>query len=439
MRPDFHSPAFGNHGCPHRARHGCSHSGPGGSPVNVGSNGVGRREFLTAGGAAALGGLLLPQLGASRASGAESAAAQPATSASTPVDPHESALVGIARGSSMEDAVRQAVRLAGGLDFIKPDQTVLIKPNVTGAAKFPTTTNPEVLYAVIKLVNERGPKRIYVSDRCFSPSFTEVAPTTIGVMKYVGHLGAVEAAKKDFKAPVVAVGLEAAAKELERLGRRPGTPLWRRIKPANATHWPNGFEQAELLFAVDHVINVPVIKTHFQAWFTMSMKAFVGMSHHRARLEFHRSLAGEWSLFRQKARRRRRRGIVPDRAAEDAAVAPFVNRIAELNLGIRPSLNILDGTTSFVFGGPSQGDTASPKLIVASTDRIAADATGVAVLKSIGTEPRLQNRPIWSNPFLRHGIKIGLGIGGPDQLVLKDTGIPAKEIDRIRTLLMQTV
>ena len=51
--------------------------------------------------------------------------------------------------------------------------------------------------------------------------------------------------------------------------------------------WPNGFELAELLFAVDHVINVPVIKTHFQAWFTMSMKAFVGMSHHRSRREFH--------------------------------------------------------------------------------------------------------------------------------------------------------
>ncbi len=75
---------------------------------------------------------------------------------------------------------------------------------------------------------------------------------------------------------------------------------------------------------------------------------------------------------------------------------------------------------------------------MASTDRIAADATGVAVLKSIGTEPRLQNRPIWSNPFLRHGIKIGLGVGSPEQIVLKDAGIPDSEIDRIRTLLSQT-
>jgi uncharacterized protein (DUF362 family) len=393
---------------------------------------LGRRQFLATGSVAALGGLLLP-----RTSGADTPAKQP-VSTNSPVDPHQKAVVGIARGSSMEDAVRHAVALAGGLTFIKAGQTVLIKPNITGAAKFPTTTNPEVLYSVIKLVSEQGPRRIYVSDRCFSPAFTEVAPKTIQVMKYVGHLDAVEAAKKDFKAPVVAVGLEDAAKELEYLGRPAKTPLWRRIKLANAKHWPDGFEQAELLFAVDHVINVPVIKTHFQAWFTMSMKAFVGMSHHRSRLEFHRSLAGQWSLFRQKARRRRRRGIMPDVVAEDAAVAPFVNRIAELNLGIRPAMNILDGTRSFVFGGPSQGDTADPKLIVASTDRIAADATGVAVLKSMGTEPRLQNRPIWSNPFLRHGIKIGLGIGSPDQLVLKDSGIAPGEIERIRELLSQT-
>jgi uncharacterized protein (DUF362 family) len=393
----------------------------------------GRREFLTTGSALAVGGLMLPGVHAAASTDHGPAAASP------PIDPTQKALVGIARGSSIEDAVKSAVALAGGLDFIKPGQTVLIKPNVTGAAKFPTTTNPEVLYAVIKLVASRGPKQIYVSDRSFSPAFTTAAPKTIDVMKYVGHLAAIEAAKKDVKAPVMALGLEAAGAELERLGRPKGTPLWRRIKPSNANHWANGFEQAELLFAVDHVINVPVIKTHFQAWFTMSMKAFVGMSHHRTRLEFHRSLAGDFNLFRQKARRRRRRGIQPDAAAEDAAVAPFVNRIAELNLGLKPSLNILDGSTSFVFGGPSQGDTATPKVIVASSDRIAADATGIAVLKSIGTEPRLQNRPIWSNPFLRHGIQIGLGVGSPAQVVLKDAGIPAAEIERIRTLLMQTV
>src|SRR5438270_4838644 len=272
-----------------------------------------RREFLKTAGA------LAASLGAAPYLRAD--AAKPA-----------SADVGIARGSNLEEAVRRAVKLAGGMDFIKDGQTVLIKPNVTGALKSPTTTNPEVLYAVIKVAAERGPKRIIVADRSFSPLFDVKTPKTVDVMKRVGHLDAVNQAISDAKAPVVAVGLEDAAEELERLGRPKGAEHWRRIKPELATNWPNGFELAELLFAVDHVINVPVVKTHFQAWFTMSLKAFVGMSHHRTRREFHQTW-GDNDLFDQKRVKSRRRGIKKDPAREVAEIRPFVSRIAELNLG----------------------------------------------------------------------------------------------------------
>jgi uncharacterized protein (DUF362 family) len=387
--------------------------------------GLARRDFLKAAGTMAVG----MGLGGSLELAAGAAPA--------PERAQAGADVGIARGSNMEEAVKRAVRLAGGMDFIKEGQTVLIKPNVTGALKSPTTTNPEVLYATIKLVAQRGPRRIIVADRSFSPKFVTDTPKTIDVMKKVGHLDAVNQAISDCKAPAVAVGLEDATQELVRLGKPADMPLWRRIKDDNATHWPNGFELAELLFAVDHVINVPVIKTHFQAWFTMSMKAFVGMSHHRSRMEFHRTYVGEGvSLMDQKRTSSRRRGIKKDLNEEAKEIAPFVNRLAELNLGLRPALNILDGSTCFVFGGPSNGDTADPKLVVASRDRIAADATGVAVLKSLGTEDRLQKRSVWETPFLRHGIKIGLGIDSVEKLHLKAEGIEAAELETIRKMLV---
>ena len=98
-----------------------------------------RRDFLKTVGTLAAGAGLAPCWAAGNELGTLDAAAAPAD-------------VGIARGSNMEDAVRRAVRLAGGLDFIRDGQTVLIKPNVTGAAKNPTTMNPEVLYATIKLI-----------------------------------------------------------------------------------------------------------------------------------------------------------------------------------------------------------------------------------------------------------------------------------------------
>ncbi|HLN33019.1 MAG TPA: DUF362 domain-containing protein [Gemmataceae bacterium] len=381
---------------------------------------TGRRDFLKTAGAVAAGLGLSPNFGWTTS--AEAKAIPPAD-------------VGIARGSNMEDAVRKAVKLVGGMGFIKEGQTVLIKPNVTGALKSPTTTNPEVLYATIKLVAERGPKRIIVADRSFSPQFVTTSPKTIDVMKRVGHVDAVNQAIHDVKAPVVAVGLEDATPELELLGKKSDTPLWRRIKPEKAANWPNGFELAELLFAVDHIINVPVIKTHFQAWFTMSMKAFVGMSHHRTRREFHNSYAGSNDLFDQKRTSSRRRGVKHDLATEVAEVSPLVNRIAELNLGLTPSLNILDGSTCFVFGGPSNGDTAQPKVIVASRDRIAADVTGVAVLKSIGTEERLQKCSVWETPFVKHAVKIGLGIDSVKKLNLKPDGMDA-DIEKIRQMLV---
>jgi uncharacterized protein (DUF362 family) len=322
------------------------------------------------------------------------------------------------------------------LGFIKPDQTVLIKPNVTGAVPNPTTTSPEVLYAVIKLVAAQGPKRIIVADRSFSPLFNTTTPKTIDVMKSVGQLDAVNEAITDVKAPVVAVGLEDAASEFEKLGLPANTEHWRKINHPLATNWPNGFELAELLFAVDHVINVPVIKTHFQAWFTMSMKAFVGMSHHRSRREFHTAFKGGSNLADQKSSGSRRRVGPEGRKLDIDEVEPLVNRVAELNLGIKPALNIMDGTKSFVFGGPSHGDVEEPKLIVASRDRIAADATGIAVLKRYGTERRLQNYSVWENPFIKHGIEIGLGIDGLDKLNLKHVGIEDEELATIKEMLV---
>jgi uncharacterized protein (DUF362 family) len=388
-------------------------------------NGFGRRDFLKTAGTMAVGLGLTSDFGQ---------AADRATDSTNL--PTGSVDVGIARGSNMEEAVRRAVGLAGGMGFIKEGQTVLIKPNVTGAKTSPTTTNPEVLYATIKLVAERGPKRIIVADRSFSPIFKISTPKTIDVMKRVGHLDAVNQAKKDVKAPVVAVGLEDAAVELELLGKTPDTPLWRKLKPEKASHWPNGFYLGELLFAVDHVINVPVIKTHFQAWFTMSMKAFVGMSHHNTRMEFHRTYVGGGRGLNDQnwTRSTRRRGVKHDPAQEARDIAPFINKIAELNLGIAPALNILDGSISFVYGGPSEGDTAEPKIIVASRDRIAADATGVAVLKSMGTEERLQSRSPWETPFIKHAIKIGLGIDSVSKLNLKSEGLDG-QIDNIKKML----
>ena len=98
-------------------------------------------------------------LGAGALVGSESWAAEPKAAIKG------TAAVGIARGETIGQAVRKAVELSGGLNFIKSGQTVLIKPNVNSGDAYPASTNPEVIYEIIKMVWERDPKRVIVGER----------------------------------------------------------------------------------------------------------------------------------------------------------------------------------------------------------------------------------------------------------------------------------
>ncbi len=53
--------------------------------------------------------------------------------------------------------------------------------------------------------------------------------------------------------------------------------------------------------------------------------------------------------------------------------------IAEINEPFKPALVVMDGIEAFVDGGPMTGKRARAEVFVASTDRIAIDATGVAI------------------------------------------------------------
>jgi len=280
------------------------------------------------------------------------------------------------------------------MDFIQKGQTILIKPNVNTGDAYPGSTNPEVLYEIIKLVWEHDPKRVIVGDRSM------FLRDTMDEMK---------------RAKIDLAILDANAELMTFDYMR-----WELMNPDNSINWPKGYHVAEIISQVDHVINVPVIKTHFLAWFTMSIKNFVGIVHGNDRVLFHNKLGGFGPP--------RRSG---QQVQEPKADYPaFANMIAELGLAVKPSLNIMDGTKAFVSGGPSEGDVVEPKLIVASKDRIATDVTGLAILKHYGTEERIQGRRVWEQPMIARGVEIGLGISDFSQMTLKGENVP--ELEQIR-------
>jgi uncharacterized protein (DUF362 family) len=299
--------------------------------------------------------------------------------------------VAIVRSGSVGASVARAIELSGGLDFIQPGQTVVIKPNVNSGDAYPGTTNPEVVQEVVRLVWERDPARVIVADRSWFLG---------GTLDLMQETGIYEAA----------INSRAEVLPLEDVP-------WELVHPQEAKHWPQPFRVTTLLKQADHVINLPVVKTHSLAAFTMSIKNAVGLIHTDDRLATLHKIT-----------------LRPDGKTErgpDSNKDPgFSRRLAEINLVCPTSLVVMDGTRAFVAGGPSKGDMVEPGVIIASRDRIANDAVGLALLKTLGTEDRIQNHSVWEQTQIKRSIELGVGVAGPDQIALQADGIP--ELDQIQ-------
>lgn len=270
--------------------------------------------------------------------------------------------VGIVKEENIRISLRKAVSLVGGFDFIKPTDTVLIKPNVNSDDPYPGTTNPDVLDEVIAMVKEKGAKRIIIADCSGIPW-----PDT---MRNMEKLGFTKIAKKH--------GVEIISLDNEE---------WEWIKPKGLKYWSNGFRIPKLLRNVDHIINVAVVKTHSIADFTMSLKNFVGLIHRQDRMIMHSSRY-------------------------------IKEMIGELNLAFKPSINILDATKVFVRGGPAKGEERDVGMIIASPDRIACDITGLSLLKILGTTPQIQNKNMWEHPQIKRAIELNIGVNTPEKINL---------------------
>ncbi len=135
--------------------------------------------------------------------------------------------------------------------------------------------------------------------------------------------------------------------------------------PAAGTHWPEGFALPRLVVDSDCLVSTRCLKTHGSGGvFTMSLKLSVGLTPKTTRRPMHRS---------------------PD----------MRRMIAELNTGYRPQLIVLDGIRAFTDGGPSRGELKAGNVIIAGDDRVAVDAVGLAMLKSLGANEAIMGRPIF--------------------------------------------
>jgi uncharacterized protein (DUF362 family) len=258
--------------------------------------------------------------------------------------------VSVVKNTDDSYSIKRALDMIGGLDFLKSGDSVLLKLALNSPNPFPATTSPSMVSELIKLLQDRGAGDILVGDK--SPAWRD----TMDCMKKTGIYQA-------------AINEGAGAVEFED-----GEMV--HVNPELATHWPDGFSMPKIFNQVDHIIALPTLRTHLLAGFTMGLKIFVGVLPQDDRAFIHRS---------------------PD----------FLQGIAEIALCTdKIRLSILDARQGFSEDGPDQGTLINPNILLASKNVVAADAVGLALLKSIGTTPDLMSTSVWDHPTIKRGVQI---------------------------------
>jgi uncharacterized protein (DUF362 family) len=299
--------------------------------------------------------------------------AHPATGGAGGSGATSSSLVALVRDPNNDfvGAVRDAVSMAGGLPDLS-GKTVLLKPNLNSNEGPPTSPNPEVMRGVIRLAKERGAARIIVGDRSNPAYDTIQAMTAAGIYD---------------------VAVAEGAETMNFNGQ-----TTRRVTPAGATHWPNGFTTyAVILDEVDYIINCCCCKHHSMANYTMAMKAWQGIIVQNDRSTAHQDLG---------------------------------NRLPELHLGVKEDFVILDATQALLTAGPSLGGLqASPGIVVATADAVAAHAPGLCIMKHYlaqanQADAQIDQYTVWTQPQMVRALALGNGwISSAAQYAYQSQGI----------------
>jgi len=251
-------------------------------------------------------------------------------------------------------------------------KNVLIKPNFNTADITPGSTHNDTLVALVGAIWEMGAKSISLGERSY--------PLTREVMEEKGLLPLMDK-------------LNVKIIDFDDLNEKD----WVLFKPKKS-HWRNGFRIARPILDAECLISTCCLKTHqFGGIFTMSLKLHVGVvPTSRHGYDYMRELHS--SPHQRKM-------------------------IAEINEPFKPALIILDGIDAFVDGGPMTGNHAKGEVFLASTDRVAIDATGVAILKSLGSNESIMKPKIFEQEQIARAVELGLGASSPSEIEV----LPADE------------
>src|SRR5208337_1823873 len=253
-----------------------------------------------------------------------------------------------------------------GINPVK-GKDVLIKPNFNTSDRCPGSTHNDTLVALVEELWKMSAKSIGLGERSYPP--------TVQVMKEKDIIALMQ--KRDVRI----VNFD----DLEESD-------WIEFKPKDS-HWPNGFRIARPILETECLVSTCCLKTHqYGGIFSMSLKLHVGVVP-TSRHGFNYMSEIHGSPHQRKM-------------------------IAEINAPFQPKLVVLDGIDAFIDGGPMSGKRARGDMFLASTDRVAIDAVGVAMLKVLGSNAAIMDRRIFDQEQISRGVELGLGAASPSEIDL---------------------
>jgi uncharacterized protein (DUF362 family) len=287
--------------------------------------------------------------------------------------------VALVRTPDRKRGVAQALRL---LDIRPVDgKRVVLKPNFNSADDTPASTHNDTLTHIVSELRERGARSITLGE-------SSGPPQTRGVMERKGIFDLAS----DQRFEIV---------DFEQTADRDWVSF-----PAGTTHWPNGFALPRLVVDAEYLVSTCCLKTHGSGGvFTMSLKLSVGLTPKTIRRTMHAS---------------------PD----------MRRMIAELSTGYTPDLIVLDGIVAFTDGGPSRGELKTANVMIAGDDRVAVDAVGLAMLKSLGANQAIMGRKIFEQEQIARAVELGIGARGPEAIEIVTSDDESRAVaDSLRTIL----
>ena len=271
-----------------------------------------------------------------------------------------------------------------GINPVK-NKDVLIKPNFNTADQTPGSTHNDTLVALVEEVWKMGAKSVSLGER----SYAENRP----VMEEKGIIPLMET-------------LDVRIIDFDELDQKD----WVKVDAENS-HWQDGFRIARPILESECLIYTCCLKTHqFGGVITLSLKNSVGV------VPTSRHGYSYMSELHSSPHQRK--------------------LIAEMNAPFKPALVVLDGIDAFVDGGPATGQRAKGNVFLASTDRVAIDAVGVAVLKSLGSNDQIMNTRIFDQEQIARAAELGLGVSSPAEIEVIPADEQSKDYrDRITAIL----